>query len=194
MNCEGVLGTALMTLEEPIQRVLEALDQLHIPYMLTGSFVSNYYGEPRSTHDIDLVVQMSTEHAEKLEAALTPDFVVSDARAAAAAHQSFNAIHVASSFKADFWPLKDALFDQEAFARRRPVTLFGRQVPIPTAEDLVLQKLHWAHETGSEQQRRDIVAVLRAQEALDQEYLRRWADTLGVHEELSRLQQQVKDV
>lgn len=177
-----------MTPEEPIRRVLEALDQLRVPYMLTGSFVSNYYGEPRSTHDIDVVVQMSTEHAEKLEAALTPDFVVSDARAAVAARQGFNAIHVASSFKVDFWPLKDAPFDHEVFTRRRSVSLFGRQVPIPTAEDLVLQKLRWAQETRSEQQHKDVSAILRGQQGtLDWEYLQRWADTLGVQDDLRRL-------
>ncbi len=177
-----------MTPEEPIRRVLEALDQLRIPYMLTGSFASNYYGEPRSTHDIDLVVELSSAHAEKLEVALTPDFVVSDARAAVAARQSFNAIHVASSFKADFWLLNHAPFDREVFARRRSVSLFGRQVPIPTAEDLVLQKLRWAKETGSEQQHKDVVAILRGQEGkLDGDYLRRWAETLGVSDDLRRL-------
>lgn len=161
--------------------------------MLTGSFVSNYYSVPRSAHDIDLVVQMSAEAAAELERSLTPDFVVSDARAAVMAHQSFNAIHVASSFKADFWPLKDTPFDQSAFARRRSASLFGRVVPIPAPEDLIPQKLRWARETGSEQQHRDIMAVLRVQETLDQDYLRRWADTLGVQEELSRLQQQAED-
>lgn len=180
-----------MTIEEPIRRVLEALGRLDIPYMLTGSFVSNYYGEPRSTHDIDLVVQISPARAAQLEAALTPDFVVSDARAAVAARQTFNAIHVASSFKVDFWPLREAPFDREAFARRRTTRLFGRQVSIPTAEDLVLQKLCWAKETGSPQQHRDVVAILRGQQdALDWKHLWRWADTLGVRPELDRLQGQ----
>ena len=29
-----------------------------IPYMLVGSFVSSIYGEPRTTQDVDLVVQL----------------------------------------------------------------------------------------------------------------------------------------
>lgn len=171
---------------EVLGHVLKVLDNLGIPYMLTGSFAGNYYAEPRSTHDADIVIHTRTGDAVRLAQALGDDFVVSHDRLASA--QQFNAIHVATSFKIDFWPYKESPFDQSAFARRRTVSLFGRRVPIPTPEDLTLQKLRWAKDTGSEQQRRDVQGILRAQEgSLDWEYLTRWAETLGVRDDLENL-------
>lgn len=68
-------------------------------------------------------------------------------------------------------------------------------VPIPTSEDLVLQKLRWARETRSEQQQKDVVAILRGQETmLDWDHLWRWADTLGVREDLGRLKVEAENV
>lgn len=182
------------TPEEVLARVLEALETLNIPCMLTGSFASNYYGEPRSTHDADIVLAITSQDAARLEAALGGDFVVSDARSATAKGQPFNAVHVASSFKIDFWPLKDHPFDQGAFARRRTVRLFGHSVAIPSPEDLVLQKLRWAKETGSEHQRRDVAAILRGQwNVLDRKYLEHWADTIGVRASLEEIRETVEE-
>ena len=45
---------------EAAARVIEALDELGIEYLLAGSFSSNYYGIPRSTRDADFVVVLST--------------------------------------------------------------------------------------------------------------------------------------
>lgn len=174
--------------EDVLARVLGLLEEMGIPFMLVGSFASNYYGEPRSTHDADVVIQTTTEGAGRIEAALGEDFIVGDGRAAVARGEQFNAIHVATSFKVDFWPLRDDPFDQHAFLRRRPVVLFGRQACLPTAEDLILQKLRWAKETESAQQRHDVEAIIRGQEGrLDWEYLRLWADRLSVRGSLEAL-------
>jgi hypothetical protein len=45
-------------------------------------------------------------------------------------------------------------------------------------EDLILSKLLWARESGSEMQRRDIRLLLDGD--LDLDYLERWAKDLGV--------------
>lgn len=178
MNTESVLGT-----------VFETLDHLQIPWMLVGSFASNFYGEPRSTHDADLVIEVARDSAKRIATTLGADFIVSDESPAARPAQ-FNAIHASSGFKVDFWPLRDDPFDRTAFARRRVVTLFGHRVPLPTAEDLILQKLRWDRESQSDQQRRDVVAILRAQgENLDWHQLRRWADTLGLTSALDAARQ-----
>lgn len=182
------------TPEEVLARVLEALETLNVPCMLTGSFASNYYGEPRSTHDADIVLAITPQDATRFEAALGNDFVVSDAHSATAKGQPFNAVHVASSFKVDFWLLKEHPFDQGAFARRRTVRLFGHAVAIPSPEDLVLQKLRWAQETSSEHQRRDVAAILRAQRgALDGTYLEYWADAIGVRASLEEVRETVEE-
>lgn len=45
-----------MSQQELLKRVLQALEDVRIEYMVTGSVASSLQGEPRSTHDIDLVV------------------------------------------------------------------------------------------------------------------------------------------
>ena len=45
-----------MSQQELLKRVVRILDGAKIKYMLTGSVVSSLQGEPRSTHDIDIVV------------------------------------------------------------------------------------------------------------------------------------------
>ena len=46
-----------MSISEVLRRITAALDQNNIAYMLTGSFASAYHGTPRSTQDIDVVVE-----------------------------------------------------------------------------------------------------------------------------------------
>lgn len=177
--------------EEPIEQVLGALEALRITSMLTGSFASNYYGEPRSTHDADFVIQATAAHLKFLLKELGKEFVSGVPEEELLAGQQFNVIHLPTSFKIDFWPLRSEPFDQSAFARRKRVRLFGREVFIPTAEDLILQKLRWGRNSGSEVQRRDVVGILRGQEGnLDWEYLNRWAGDLGVRELLEQLRRQ----
>ncbi len=40
-------------------KVIDLLDEYHIEYMVTGSIVSSIQGEPRATHDVDIVVNIN---------------------------------------------------------------------------------------------------------------------------------------
>ena len=46
-----------MSISEVLRSIRTALDQNSIAYMLTGSFASAYHGTPRSTQDIDVIVE-----------------------------------------------------------------------------------------------------------------------------------------
>jgi len=46
-----------MNIEGFHQRLVAVLDQVGVPYMLSGSLASAFYGIPRSTQDIDIVVR-----------------------------------------------------------------------------------------------------------------------------------------
>ena len=45
-----------MSQQELLKKIIQALDQAEIPYMITGSIVSSLQGEPRSTHDLDILI------------------------------------------------------------------------------------------------------------------------------------------
>lgn len=95
-----------MSQQALLTRIVEVLDRAGIPYMLTGSLASSLQGAPRATHDIDLVVDVSVEHASRLAAELaTLDVYVDDLAVGDAARRRgmFNVIDPATGDKADFW-------------------------------------------------------------------------------------------
>lgn len=63
-----------MTSEEAILAVIDGMEKLHIPYMVVGSFSSNFYGVERSTRDVDFVIQFSPEAISAIARQLGPEF------------------------------------------------------------------------------------------------------------------------
>jgi hypothetical protein len=53
-----------MSAAKVLDRITAALEQAGIAYMLSGSFASAYYGTPRSTQDIDLVIAATPAQLE----------------------------------------------------------------------------------------------------------------------------------
>jgi hypothetical protein len=169
---------------------LDRLNRVGVPYMLTGSMASNYWGIPRSTHDLDFVLLLRPTDVATLVAAFGEGFFVQreSVEQAFRPPYQFNAIDELSALKVDFWLLRDDAFERGAFARRLQVLLFGVPAWIATAEDVILHKLYWHKLTPSERQLGDAAGVYAVQaDALDQKYLDKWAATLNVRRELDDL-------
>jgi hypothetical protein len=169
---------------------LERLNRVGIPYLLTGSMAANYWGIPRTTHDLDFVVALEFDSTAALVAAFEGDYYIQSESVQAALkppHQ-FNALDTQSALKVDFWVLRDDPFERQAFERRAHVTIFGTPAWMATAEDVILHKLFWNTITPSERQLQDAAGVFAVQsDALDASYLKRWAATLGVEVALDDL-------
>jgi len=179
-----------VTEQELLADCLQRLNSVGINYFLTGSMASNYWGIPRTTHDLDFVIQLPPRAIGALKAAFAADFYLDEqsVRAAYSPPHQFNAIDQRSSLKVDFWMAKPAPFDREMFARRKGVTLFSVRAWIASAEDVILHELVWNQMTPSERQLSDAAGVVAIQgEALDQSYLLRWSETLGVAAMLQRV-------
>lgn len=172
-----------MTERELLADCLRRLNGLGLPYMLTGSMASNFWGIPRTTHDLDFVLSLEEDLAAAIVAAFDDEYaldVVSVRRAFRKRHM-FNAIDRRSALKVDFWMLRGDPFEETMFARRLRVTLFGEPAWIATAEDTLLHKLVWNGITPSERQVGDAAGILAVQGAeLDRDYLEHWARELGV--------------
>lgn len=183
-----------MSQPELLRRVVEVLERTNVPYMFVGSTVSSLQGQPRSTHDIDIVVQISPEAGEQLVAAFPlPDYLLDPfaVRSAIERRQMFNLLDNVGGDKADFWVLESNPYKQQAFARRVRGRLAGIEVWVQAPEDTILSKLHWAKDLGgSEKQFKDALSVYEVQFGrLDLAYLDRWANRLGVSDDL----RQIKD-
>jgi len=146
-----------MTEQELLQDCLKRLNDAGVHYMLTGSMASNAWGIPRTTHDIDFVVQLPPSQVERLAAAFRGDYFLDEAtiRTAYQPPYQFNAIHVPSALKIDFWMLPPVPFEREMFARKLRHDLFGQTAWIATPEDLILHKLYWNQITPSDRQLQD---------------------------------------
>ena len=169
---------------------LRRLNRTGVTYFLTGSMASNYWGIPRTTHDLDFVVQLPMAAVPRIVEEFSGDFFIEEA-AVRAVHQpphQFNAIDTRSALKVDFWLSGTEPFDRAMLRRRVPATLFGEPAWISTAEDVILHKLVWNRILPSDHQLGDAAGIVAVQgDALDGNYMMRWVQELNVAAELERL-------
>ncbi len=161
--------------------VVQVMERLRIPYMVTGGFAAIFYGEPRLTIDIDIVADIKLLHVKPLvEAFPFPDYYLSQEsiRDSINRRYPFNIIQTTTAAKADIIPLPDDVFSRVAFSRRQKM-VFNRQgaeAYFISAEDIVLAKLFAFDKTGSDKHLRDVKGVLVIQwEQLNLELIRKAA-------------------
>ena len=179
-----------MNQREFVEDMVRRLQQVGLPYMITGSVASACYGELRATYDTDIVVDAEWPAVQKFVRSFGEDYYVSEeaARDAWARRSMFNIIHAPSGQKVDIICRKDSEYARVAFERRRKERALGGELFLVSPEDSILSKLEWSKKGESERQYRDALGVAKAQRAsLDLAYLRRWASELRVSELLDRL-------
>ena len=168
-----------------LKRVMEVLEELEITYLIVGSFASGAYGEPRLTQGIDIVIDITAEQISTLcEAFPFPDFYVNLEAAQEAVRQrrQFNVIHPASGNKIDFMISRNDAWGESQLARRQLVQVLPDHTGyVACPEDVILGKLLYYQEGGSEKHLRDISGIMRINPSLvDVDYLSKWAEQLGL--------------
>ncbi|MBL8716977.1 MAG: hypothetical protein JNL79_13325 [Myxococcales bacterium] len=172
-----------------LRRLVGLLDAAGVPFMIAGSFASTIHGTPRTTQDLDVVIDPPTAAAlEALVANMSPvDYYVDldAARDAMRRRSMFNVIDQVSGWKVDFIVRKQRPFSLEEFSRRRKANLLDVPVFVASPEDTIVAKLEWSRMAGgSERQRRDVAGIIATLgEALDGAYVDRWVTTLGLGDE-----------
>lgn len=155
--------------------------------MLSGSFASAHYGVPRSTQDIDIVIDATPTQLRALVEGLPDDEYYADMDSALEAHRRqsmFNVIDLATGWKIDLIIRKSRPFSQEEFGRRQRVSLHDVSVFVASAEDVVISKLEWAKLAQSRRQIEDAAAILRVRwDGLDRSYLENWIAGLDLKKE-----------
>ena len=173
--------------------VIDVLEGLNIPYMVVGGFAAIFYGQPRLTIDVDIVVDMKWHHIEPLVAAFPiPDYYVSEEgiRDSLQRRYPFNVIQPTTGAKVDLVPLPRDPFTRAAFGRRQRLEYdeAGHSAMFITPEDIIVAKLVAYGKTGSDKHLRDAQSVLVMQWGeLDLDMVRRGARASGVLEQFERL-------
>jgi hypothetical protein len=190
------MGAEAITAIDVALRVAAAIEAVGGAYFVGGSLASSLQGEPRSTNDVDMVIEMPLGRARDLVETLGPDFEVDlDAlRTALRTGTSCNIFFLPWLTKIDLFAVGPDPYDELEFSRRRPVIVREPDVSlvVKSPEDTILRKLWWYRQGGdvSDRQWRDVVQVLRMSKPLDAAYLDRWASELGVADLLSRARDQ----
>jgi hypothetical protein len=193
-------GVQAMASINPFQVALlvsRVLEDCGLRYVLGGSLASSVSGEPRSTLDIDVMVDLSLAAIEGLVAALGSDFYADAAALARAVRtrSSANIVHLPSATKVDFFIMGATAIEPRQMERRRTVTVAtgeageAAQLYVYTPEDILLQKLRWYRLGGevSDRQWRDVLGIVAVQgERLDLEYLRTSAAEIDILDLLER--------
>src|SRR5665213_2935960 len=170
-----------------LQYVVRVLEEMGLRYFVTGSTATIFYGEPRFTNDIDVVVALSEQRVLEFCGRFPADqFYVSvpAAQDAVRLRGQFNVIHPDSGLKIDvIIPAEDA-FNESRFSRTRRVhTASDFDANFASPEDAIIKKLQYFQEGGSEKHLRDIAGVLKTnRSAIDIAYISKWARQLGVAE------------
>lgn len=188
-----------MSQQDLLKRVAAALERIGIDYMVTGSIASSLQGEPRATHDLDIVVEVDESSLSALLASFpAPEFYHDDSavREAVRDRSGFNVIETGEGDKVDFWLLTDDPFDRSRFARKYEEEVFGTRLKVSAPEDTILQKLRWASLSGgSEKLHGDALRVYEVQHnRLDQDYLAEWAKFLRVEAQLARVRAEAEPI
>jgi hypothetical protein len=177
-----------MTIEQLAITVIKACEKNSVDHMLTGAFAFNYYGVPRATKDVDIVVDVSGSRSIKdLIMNLEPEIqfngqVQFDTLTWGRRHIGTPAAD--TTLQIELFELFDDDFVQSQFRRKKRLILPQLEIPswIPTPEDIVVQKLRWGRPKDLDDAR-DVLAI-EGPENLDMSYIENWCT---IHQTTSRL-------
>ncbi len=149
---------------------IEPFERLGIPYMVTGSIAAIFYGEPRLTHDIDIVLHLREPDIGRLCAMFPldgyycppPEVIQVEMRRESHAH--FNLIHHATGLKADCYPFTGDRLHAWALQNRRMQSLAVNQmVQLAPPEYVIIRKMQYFRDGGSQKHVQDIQSMLAVQ-------------------------------
>ncbi|MFM7886106.1 MAG: hypothetical protein ACKPCM_05325 [Pseudanabaena sp.] len=185
-------GSESMWIQDPLEIAVQLhnlLIPLQIDYYITGGASALLYGEPRTTRDIDLVLAISLSQLDSLVMELEKAgfYIAGLDEVRSGESKILQVIQMESISRADLMIAGESAFDLIQFERKQAIEVWDGQVLFyASAEDVVLNKLKWRLQSGSEKQWRDVLGILKVQgDLLDLGYLREWASVLEVLEDLN---------
>lgn len=176
-----------MEYDELLAALARILEQNGKSYFVTGGFAVSVWGRPRATFDIDIVMVINEKDISLIAQALRTlgeaMYVDEDVMSREIRKKGeFNVIHPDSGLKIDFWVWDDSdPFNSSCLKRKITKKIHGQKVHFISPEDLILSKLCWHTQSGSERQLDDAQSVVRISRGqLDMRYLKQWAKKLDV--------------
>ena len=174
-----------MALPKVAALIADRLNATGVKWMATGSIAAMSYGEYRVTNDIDVVLILAGSDIDKLVAAFPPEEFycppadVIAVEASREEHGHFNLIHHQTGFKADVYIVGKDRLGHWALQQRQAIELEDSLIWIAPAEYVIIGKLEFYREGGSEKHLRDIRGML-AVTTVDRAFLVREIEQRGL--------------
>ena len=159
---------------ESLTRFINELNSLRISYMITGAYAVSYFGLPRATHDLDIVVEIKPKDIDEICRKFVKEYLVDKDMVENAVRYGthFSIICTSGDLKIDFWILKNKPSEQDRFGRRKKISLFGEPTYIISVEDMLLIKLEWFKRSKNTKHLDDAIGILKVQAGkLDKRYI-----------------------
>lgn len=182
----------MISIEHIIGNVVDWLKAANVKYMVAGALAVSFYGMPRSTMDVDVVVpvsislKMNSQINKFIYSAIDYGFPVSPVEIREAIKKAEKLVfHVPKTrFRVEFFLVKSTPYNVEAFRRRRYKQILGKRIYFAAPEDVILHKSTRMHPKDAE----DIKSILlRQRNNLDFAHIKRWSKELGTHDKLMPL-------
>jgi len=171
------------------------LNRAGIRYVVSGSVAAIFYGEPRLTHDVDFVVFLNERNIRQLgEIFPSSDFYVPPSETIAAEvlreqRGHFNIIHMDTGFKADFYLTGRDELNAWAFRGKRTVQFEGETVVLAPPEYVIVRKLEFYREGGSQKHIRDIRSMFAVSgDQINKAEVEEWLHRLGLEPQWKEVQ------
>jgi hypothetical protein len=173
------------TVKTALRASIQLVEQAGLQYSLMGALALGVYGRGRATHDVDIMIDASTESLQQLQSlAGSRGFVVDEAWQTY--HSDVADVQIRLIFRGvpiDVMLPRDD-HDRSAIRRREQRAADGTKIWVMTREDFILQKL----KAGRPRDFDDVIPFFaQHRDELDHSYLNEWATQLGIREELDYL-------
>jgi hypothetical protein len=169
-----------MTPREGIVTLLEALEVAGTEYVIVGALATGAWGIPRSTNDADFVVACAAPVLDAILRKLPSKISVEPQARMELFTGTLRWILrlEGTPFEIEVFLLGSDPHHAAIFVRKRRerIIMIDREAWIPTAEDLIIQKLRWARRKDLD----DAQNILAVQgDAIDAAYLGSWCSRHG---------------
>ncbi len=134
--------------------------------MVSGSVAAIYYGEPRLTNDVDVVLVLEQTDVARFVAAFPIDEFYCPPAEIVRIEQSreerghLNLIHHDTGFKADLYLVRRDRLHQWGMENARTVSLDADTIQLAPPEYVIIRKLQFYREGSAEKHLRDIRRIL----------------------------------
>ncbi|QQS35713.1 MAG: hypothetical protein IPM56_15950 [Ignavibacteriales bacterium] len=168
----------------------EVLTKNNIEYFITGSVASIVYGDPRLTHDIDLVVNLSISQVGDFVKAFPSkefycppqDVIITELNRYSRGH--FNLIHLETGFKADIYFTGKEELQHWAMQNRKQIEFAGSMIFVAPPEYVIIKKLEFFREGNAQKHLSDIKSILNnSSELINFDFLSEHIDAAGLRSE-----------